>query len=103
MLYLGYNNNMFRVKNLTLNATPQELTIPDAVDSHYTIIFSNTSANKHILIGGSDITTSHYGIRLEHDGAPLILENMSWKDRLYGICEDPTQTASIAIMIIERN
>jgi hypothetical protein len=94
---------MYRVKNLTLNATPVELTIPDAVDSHYTIIISNTSNNKHILIGPSNVSTTNYGIRLGHDQAPLILENMSWKDRLYGISEDPTGTVTCAVMVIERN
>lgn len=94
---------MYRVKNLTLNAVAQELTIPDAVDSHYTIIITNTSNNKHILVGAADVSTTNYGIRIEHDSPPIILENMSWKDRFYGICEDPTSTATCAIMIIERN
>lgn len=93
---------MYRVKNLTVNATAQELTIPDAVESYYTIIITNVSSNKHILIGGSDISTTKYGIRVEHDQAPLILENMPWTDRLYAICEDPNSTAGVAVMIIER-
>ena len=94
---------MYRVKNLTLNAVAQELTIPDAVDSHYTIIITNTSNNKHILVGPVDVSPTNYGTRVEHDGPPLILENMSWKDRLYGICEDLASTAGCAVMIIERN
>jgi hypothetical protein len=100
---MRYNIYMYRVKNLTVNATPQELTIPDAVDSHYTIIITNTSSNKHLLIGGADVSTTHYGIRLEHDQPPIILENMSWKDRFYGISEDPNATVNCAVMVIERN
>lgn len=94
---------MYRVKNLTLNAVAQELTIPDAVDSHYTIIITNTSNNKHILIGPSNVSTTNYGVRIEHDTQPLILENMSWKDKIYGICEDPAATVTCAVMVIERN
>jgi hypothetical protein len=93
---------MYRVKNLTVNATAQELTIPDGVESHYTIIITNTSNNKHILVGNASVSTTNYGIRIEHDSPPLILENMPWTDRLYAICEDPTSTAGVAVMIIER-
>ena len=94
---------MIRTKNLNLNNTPTELTITDIVDSHYTIIITNTSANKHALIGDSDVSITHYGIRLEHDQPPVILENMYFKDRLYGISEDPNATVSVAIMVIERH
>lgn len=93
---------MYRVKNLTANAIPQELSIPDGVESHYTIVITNISNNKHILIGDSAISTTNYGIRVEHDSSPLILENMAWTDRLYVICEDPLSTADVAVMIIER-
>lgn len=94
---------MFRVKNLTLNNTPQELGFSDVVDSHYTIVITNTSSNKHALIGDGNVSLTNYGIRIEHDQPPIILENLQHKDRLYGISEDPTQTVSLAVMVIERN
>lgn len=94
---------MIRTKNLTLNNTPKELTFPDQVDSHYTIIMTNTSANKHALVGNSDVSLTNYGIRVEHDGPPIILENMYFKDSLYGISEDPNTTTSLSVMVIERN
>ena len=93
---------MFRTKNLTLNNTPQELGFTDAVDSNYTIVLTNTSANKHILIGSNDVSLTNYGIRLEHDSNPVILENLSFKDKLYGISEDPNSTVSLSVMVIER-
>lgn len=94
---------MIRTKNLTLNNTAQELTFSDEVDSHYTIVITNTSSNKHALVGNSNVSLTNYGLRVEHDGAPIILENMYFKDRLYGISEDPNTTTSICVMVIERN
>lgn len=94
---------MIRTKNIALNNTPIELTFPDQVDSHYTIIMTNTSANKHALVGNSDVSLTNYGLRVEHDGPPIILENMYFKDRLYGISEDPNTTTSLSVMVIERN
>ena len=93
---------MIRTKNLSLNNTAQELTFSDVVDSHYTIVITNVSSNKHALIGDANVSTTHYGIRVEHDGPPVILENMYFKDRLYGISEDPNIAADIAVMVIER-
>lgn len=94
---------MFRTKNLTLNNVAKELSFSDQVDSHYTIIITNTSTNKHALIGTDKVSTSNYGLRVEHDGPPVTIENMSFKDRLYGISEDPNATVTIAVMVIERN
>jgi len=94
---------MIRTKNLILDNTPLELTFSDEVDSHYTIIITNTSANKHALVGNSNVSLTNYGLRVEHDGAPIVLENMYFKDRLYGISEDPNTTTSISVMVIERN
>lgn len=94
---------MFRTKNLTLENTPVELGFSDVVDSHYTIIITNTSANKHALIGTSNVSTTNYGLRVEHDGPPIILENINFKDRFYGISEDPNTATTVAITVIERN
>jgi hypothetical protein len=94
---------MFRTKLVTLNNTPQELSFSDVVDSHYTIIITNTSSNHHALVGDVNVSTTNYGLRVEHDGPPIILENMNFKDRLYGISEDQNGTTSVSVMIIERN
>lgn len=94
---------MIRTKLLTLNNIPKELSFTDEVDSHYTIVISNNSANKHALIGTENISINNYGIRLEHDSQQLILENISFKDRLYGISEDPTANVPVSVMVIERN
>ncbi len=94
---------MIRTKNLSLDNTAKELTFTDEVDSHYTIVITNTSANKHALVGGSNVSTTNYGLRIEHDGPPIILENMYFTDKLYGISEDPNNATSVAIMVIERN
>jgi hypothetical protein len=94
---------MFRTKLVTLNNTPQELSFSDVVDSHYTIIMTNTSSNKHALVGDINVSITNYGLRVEHDGPPIILENINFKDRFYGISEDPNTTTSVAVTVIERN
>ena len=94
---------MIRTKLITLNNTPVELTFTDEVDSHYSIVLTNVSSNKHALVGNSNVSTTNYGLRVEHDGAPIILENMSFKDRLFGISEDPNTATQVAVMVIERN
>lgn len=94
---------MIRTKNLSLNNTAQELTFSDEVDSHYSIVITNTSSNKHALVGDINVSTTNYGLRVEHDGSPVILENMYFKDRLYGISEDPNTPTTVAIMVIERD
>ena len=103
VLFMGYNNRMFRTKLVTLGNSPTQITFTDEVDSHYTIVITNTSSNKHALIGTSSVSTTNYGIRVEHDGPPVILENMYFKDRLFGISEDEHTTVQVAIMVIERN
>jgi hypothetical protein len=94
---------MFRTKLVTLNNTPKELSFSDVVDSHYTIIMTNTSSNKHALVGDSNVSTTNYGLRVEHDGPPITLENINFKDRFYGISEDPNTPTTVAITVIERN
>jgi len=94
---------MIRTKLVTLGNSPTEITFTDEVDSHYTIIITNTSSNKHALIGTSSVSITNYGIRVEHDGPPVTLENMYFKDRLFGISEDPNTPVTVAIIVIERN
>ena len=91
---------MIRTRNFTLNATtPVELTVEDEVNTKCTVIVSNTSANKHLVIGNGDVSSTNYGIRLEHDAMPFSIE-LNKDDRLYAIGEDNTVTCSV--MIIER-
>jgi hypothetical protein len=93
---------MVRTKNLTLNSTPQELGFTDPVECAYSVIITNTSANKHALVGNGNVSLTNYGIRVEHDGPPVTLEYLAPHDKLYGISEDPNATVTIAIMVIER-
>ena len=91
---------MIRTRNYTLNSTtPVEITIEDEINLKSTIIISNTSANKHLVIGNSNVTTTNYGIRIEHDASPVSID-LYKDDRLYAIGEDATVTC--AVMIIER-
>ncbi len=92
---------MIRTKLVTANATPVELSFADEVEAHYKIIITNTSANKHVLVGGPDVSLTNYGFRVEHDQPPVAIENMPFTDRLYAISEDPLQSISVAVMVIE--
>lgn len=97
---LVYNIDMIRTRNYTLNnLTAVELTVPDAIDTPCTIIISNTSANKHMVIGNGNVSPTNYGIRLEHDAMPFSIE-LKKDHRLWAIGEDATVTCSV--MIIER-
>jgi hypothetical protein len=91
---------MIRTRNYTLNnTTPVELTIEDEINVKSTLIISNTSANKHLIIGGSDVSLTNYGIRLEHDAMPLSID-LYKDDRLWALGEDNTVTC--AVMVIEK-
>lgn len=91
---------MIRTRNYTLNdITPVELTIVDEVDTPCTVIVSNTATNKHLVIGNGNVSSTNYGIRIEHDASPVTIE-LKKDDRLWAIGEDATVTCSV--MIIER-
>jgi len=91
---------MIRTRNYTLNnTTPVELTIEDEINVKSTLIISNTSANKHLVIGGPDVSATNYGIRLEHDAMPLSID-LYKDDRLWALGEDATVTC--AVMVIEK-
>lgn len=79
--------------------TPVEITIPDEINTPCTIIISNTSSNKHLVIGNGDVSSTNYGIRLEHDAMPFAID-LKKDDRLFAIGEDLTVTCSV--MVIER-
>jgi len=89
---------MIRTRNYTLNnTTPVEITIEDEINVKSTLIVSNTSANKHLVIGNSDVSSTNYGIRLEHDSMPLTIE-LNKDDRLWAIGEDATVTCSVVVI-----
>jgi hypothetical protein len=91
---------MIRTRNYALNnITPVEITIEDEINVKSTLIISNTSANKHMVIGNSDVSSTNYGIRLEHDAMPLSID-LNKDDRLWAIGEDATVTCSV--MVIEK-
>jgi hypothetical protein len=91
---------MIRTRNYTLdNLTPVEITIQDEVNTRSTLIISNTSSNKHIVVGNDNVSSTNYGIRIEHDAMPLSID-LNKDDRLWVIGEDNTATCSV--MIIER-
>lgn len=91
---------MIRTKNLTLATTPvQELTFYDAVEAPCTIIISNNSANKHVFIGGSNVSTTNYGIMLSHDSEPITIELPAF-ERLYAVGDNTDVACSV--MVIER-
>jgi hypothetical protein len=91
---------MIRTRNYTLdNIVPVEITIPDIIDTPCTIIVSNTSSNKHMVIGNGNVSSTNYGIRLEHDALPFSID-LKKDDRLWAIGEDATVTCSV--MIIEK-
>ena len=91
---------MIRTRNYTLDSvTPVEITIADEIDTPCTLIVSNTSANKHLVIGNGNVSITNYVVRLEHDAMPFSIE-LKKDDRLWAIGEDATVTCSV--MIIER-
>lgn len=93
---------MIRTKLVTANATPIELTFSNiSVRGHYKIIITNTSTNKHLLIGGSNVSLTNYGMRAEHDQAPVVIENVPFQDKLYAISEDPNTSITVAVMLID--
>jgi hypothetical protein len=91
---------MIRTRNYALdNLTPVEITIQDEVNTRSTIIISNTSSNKHLVVGNDNVSSTNYGIRIEHDSMPFLID-LNKDDRLWAIGEDNTVTCSV--MIIER-
>lgn len=86
---------MLRVKNLTLNGTAQELTIPDIINTPSTISVQNTDATAPLYIGDSSVTTSSYGIRLA--AGQMWSADLWVNDRLYAV-----GSSTVAVLILER-
>ena len=91
---------MIKTKLVTANSVPVEISFPSPVRGHYKIIITNTSTNKHVLIGGSNISLTNYGVRADHDAPPVVIENVPFQDSLYVISEDGTNIV-VSVMVIE--
>lgn len=92
---------MFKTRNVTANATPVQLTFENPPYLTYSIIITNTSANKHLLVGDSNVSTTNYGFRVEHDQPPMTIESIPWTDHFWAVSEDGS-TIPVAVTIIER-
>ena len=86
---------MLRTRNLTLSSTPTLLTITDGVDSPNTISVQNTDASATIYLGGSNVSSSSYGVKLA--AGQIWSADLGAYDKLYA-----TGTAGVAVLILER-
>jgi hypothetical protein len=84
---------MLRTRNLTLNATAQELTINDMINTANTISVQNTDASAPVYIGNESVTSSNYGIKLS--AGQIWSADLGPNDQVYAV---GTSTASILIL-----
>lgn len=86
---------MLRTRNLTLSSTPSLLTIEDGLETPNTVSIQNTSDSATVYLGGTNVTSSSYGVRL--------LPGQIWSadlgayDELYAV-----GTGTVAVLILER-
>jgi len=89
---------MIRTKNLVLTSTAaQELTFYDAVEAPCTIIISNNSANKHVFVGGANVSTTNYGIMISHDNEPVTIKLPAF-ERLYAVSDNLDVACSVLVI-----
>jgi hypothetical protein len=86
---------MLRTRNLTLNATAQELTIDDDMDTPNTISVQNTDASAVLYIGGPSVSSSSYGVKLS--AGQIWSADLASNDQLYAV-----GTGTVAVLILER-
>jgi hypothetical protein len=86
---------MLRTRNLTLSGTPSLLTISDEVDSPCTISIQNTDASTPVYLGGEDVTSSVYGVKLV--AGQVWSADLGAYDKLYAV-----GTGTVAVLILER-
>jgi hypothetical protein len=86
---------MLRTRNLTLSGTPTLLTISDIIEGSNTISVQNTDPSETIYMGGAEVTSNSYGIKL----APgqIWSADLGPYDKLYAV-----GTGSVAVLILER-
>jgi hypothetical protein len=86
---------MLRTRNLTLSSTPTLLTIADAVDSSNTISIQNTDSSASLYLGGEDVTSSSYGIKLV--AGQMWSADLGPYDKIYAV-----GSGTVAVLILER-
>lgn len=64
------------------SSTPTRLS-PQATHSGVEVIIQNISANGYVYVGGSNVSSSNYGFRVEADGA--FGGNVHPKEEMYAI------------------
>ena len=86
---------MLRTRNLTLSGTPTLLTITDNIDTPNTISIQNTDATAVVYLGGENVSSSSYGVKLV--AGQVWSADLGPADKLYA-----TGTAGVAVLILER-
>jgi hypothetical protein len=86
---------MLRTRNLTLSSTPTLLTISDGVDGPNTISIQNTDASATVYLGGDQVSSSSYGVKLS--AGQMWSADLGPYDKIYA-----TGTAGISVLILER-
>jgi hypothetical protein len=92
-----YNINMLRTRNLTLNGTPQELTIDDAVDSPNSISIQNTSDTGYAYIGTQTVSSTSYGHKL-FPGQSFFID-LGAENKLYATGDTGV---TVSVLILEK-
>ena len=86
---------MLRTRNLTLTSTPVELTISDSVDSPNTISIQNTDASATLYLGGENVSSSSYGIKVV--AGQIWSADLGPFDKVYAV-----GSGTVAVLILER-
>jgi hypothetical protein len=88
---------MLRTKNLTLSATPVEVTIDDMIDTPNTISIQNTTTSKYAYLGGPNVSTTNYGFKLYPGQA--FQADLAADHQIWAVGDEGT---TVAAFIIER-
>ena len=86
---------MLRTRNLMLTSTPVELTISDSVDSPNTISIQNTDASATLYLGGENVSSSSYGIKVV--AGQIWSADLGPFDKVYAV-----GSGTVAVLILER-
>ena len=86
---------MLRTRNLTLTSTPTELTIDDAINTPNTVSVQNTDGSATLYIGGPNVSSSSYGVKLV--AGQIWSGDLGAYDKIYAV-----GTGTVAVLILER-
>jgi hypothetical protein len=86
---------MLRTRNLTLTSTPTLLTIDDGIETPNTVSIQNTSSSATLYLGGIEVSSSSYGVRLSPE--QVWSADLGAYDKLYAV-----GTGTVAVLILER-